>query len=143
MNEKVQAYLVYVKNNSQKHLLDIVKKIYTQKGLIIEEYKLGDRKYVVCYTDPYKVLPFDLLKRIYTEKIRTEELSKLSRKDFESKVDRKFKKGTKIEVISGPYKGMKGVVEKILPDSKIKVYLSVFGYPVPVELKSEDVIPLE
>lgn len=138
-----QAYLVHVNSHNRKHLLDIVKKIYSQKGLIIEEYELEGERYLVCYTHPGKVLPYDLFRKIRTDRIRASEISKLSRREFNTKTERKIEKGTRVEIVNGPYRGMKGVFDRELHNGKVRVYVSVFGQPVPVEVEIHDIIALE
>jgi len=53
----------------------------------------------------------------------------------------KFSVGDKIKVIDGPFTDFSGVVEEVNPlKSKIKVTVSIFGRPTPVEL---DVLQVE
>ena len=53
----------------------------------------------------------------------------------------KFSNGDKIKVIDGPFSDFTGTVEEINPlKSKVKVAVSIFGRPTPVEL---DVLQIE
>jgi len=53
----------------------------------------------------------------------------------------KFKAGDKVKVIDGPFSDFTGTVEETIPiKSKVKVTVSIFGRPTPVEL---DVLQIE
>jgi len=53
----------------------------------------------------------------------------------------KFNPGDKVKVIDGPFSDFSGTVEETLPlKSKVKVTVSIFGRPTPVEL---DVLQIE
>ena len=53
----------------------------------------------------------------------------------------KFNRGDKVKVIDGPFSDFAGTVEETIPlKSKVKVTVSIFGRPTPVEL---DVLQIE
>ncbi len=53
----------------------------------------------------------------------------------------KFNAGDKVKVIDGPFSDFTGTVEETIPiKSKVKVTVSIFGRPTPVEL---DVLQIE
>ena len=58
------------------------------------------------------------------------------REDFESPVVRtSFSVGESVVVIDGPFKGFNGVVKEVNQDkARIKIEVSIFGGPTPVEL---------
>ena len=46
-----------------------------------------------------------------------------------------FEKGDNVRVISGPFANMTGIVDEVKPEKqKLKVLVSIFGRPTPVEL---------
>lgn len=55
----------------------------------------------------------------------------------------KLKPGQIIEVISGPFIGLKGKLQKIKGKSKVAVELEQLGYSAMVEIQVEDIAPIE
>ena len=54
----------------------------------------------------------------------------------------KFSVGESVQVIDGPFSGFNGAVEEINPEKgKVKVLVSIFGRPTPVELDFVQVEP--
>jgi len=48
----------------------------------------------------------------------------------------KFEMGDKVQVIDGPFTNFTGVVDEVRADrGRVKVMISVFGRPTPVELE--------
>ncbi len=48
----------------------------------------------------------------------------------------KFEQGDKVQVIDGPFANFTGVVDEVRPDrGRVRVMISVFGRPTPVELE--------
>ena len=47
----------------------------------------------------------------------------------------RFEEGDKVKVIDGPFSNFQGVVEEVKPDKeKVRVRITIFGRPTPVEL---------
>jgi transcriptional antiterminator NusG len=68
----------------------------------------------------------DEIKRIFGE---------VERKEGIEIIETPFKKGDAIKVISGPFIDFKGFVESVNEDKqKVKVTVSIFGRPTPIEL---------
>ena len=68
----------------------------------------------------------DEIKRIFGE---------IERKDGREIIEVSFLKGDAVKIISGPFVDFNGVVEEINEDKqKVKVIVSIFGRPTPVEL---------
>jgi len=79
------------------------------------------------------------------ERLKTSEVERILGQIDASKTrevpEMKFKMGDKIKVIDGPFSDFTGAVEEINPlKSKVKVTVSIFGRPTPVEL---DVLQIE
>ena len=69
---------------------------------------------------------FDEIKRIFGE---------VERKVGIEAVDTPFKKGDAIKVVAGPFIDFTGFVESLNDDKqKVKVTVSIFGRPTPIEL---------
>lgn len=48
----------------------------------------------------------------------------------------KFEQGDKVQVVDGPFTNFTGVVDEVRPDrGRVRVMISVFGRPTPVELE--------
>ena len=48
----------------------------------------------------------------------------------------KFEQGDKVQVMDGPFTNFAGVVDEVKPDrGRVRVMISVFGRPTPVELE--------
>ena len=68
----------------------------------------------------------DEIKRIFGE---------VERKEGLEKVETPFKKGDAIKVVAGPFIDFTGFVENVNEDKqKVKVTVSIFGRPTPIEL---------
>jgi len=51
-------------------------------------------------------------------------------------VDTDLKKGAKVDIVDGPFKGMSGVVDVVdLPNNKLTVLIDLFGQETPVEVE--------
>ncbi len=47
----------------------------------------------------------------------------------------RFEEGDEVMVIDGPFSNFRGVVEEVKPDKeKVRVLITIFGRPTPVEL---------
>ena len=59
----------------------------------------------------------------------------MERKEGMEVVDTPFKKGDAIKVVAGPFIDFTGFVESLNEDKqKVKVTVSIFGRPTPIEL---------
>ena len=75
----------------------------------------------------------------FPAKLRDEEIKRVigevERKEGQEMVESIFKKNDHVKVISGPFVDFSGVVEEVNNDKKkIKVKVSIFGRPTPIEL---------
>ena len=73
-------------------------------------------------------VPFrdDEIKRIFGE---------VERKDGKETIEVSFLKGDSVKIINGPFIDFNGVIDEINQDKqKVKVIVSIFGRPTPVEL---------
>ena len=71
--------------------------------------------------------------------LRDEEIKRIfgeiERKDGQEVIQVSFMKGDSVKIINGPFVDLNGVVEEINEDKqKVKVIVSIFGRPTPVEL---------
>ena len=71
--------------------------------------------------------------------LRDEEIKRIfgeiERKDGQEVIQVSFMKGDSVKIISGPFVDFNGVVDEINQDKqKVKVIVSIFGRPTPVEL---------
>ncbi len=79
------------------------------------------------------------------ERLKQSEIERILRQIDASKSrevpEMKFNMGDKVKVIDGPFSDFTGTVEEVNPlKSKVKVTVSIFGRPTPVEL---DVLQIE
>lgn len=140
-------FAVLAKNPKDKTALELAKKLLTLKNFTVEEYTYNStQKLLLCYVDPSKYLPFELLKRIIVKKLSLSELEKI-KKGFLKRLSKplfSFKKGVKVRVVAGPYQEMAGVIKEVFEEEKkADVVIPVFGQPVVVRIKLEEMIPLE
>ena len=75
----------------------------------------------------------------FPAKLRDEEIKRVigevERKEGQEMVESIFKKNDHVKVVSGPFVDFNGVVEEVNNDKKkIKVKVSIFGRPTPIEL---------
>ncbi|MEM7818868.1 MAG: hypothetical protein QW403_01865 [Candidatus Aenigmatarchaeota archaeon] len=140
-------FAILAKNSKDKTALELTKKLLTLKSFTVEEYTYDStQKLLLCYVDPSKYLPFELLKRIIIKKLSLSELEKI-KKGFLNRLSKpffSFKKGVKVKVVAGPYQEMVGVIKEVFEEEKkADVVIPVFGQPVVVRIKLEEMIPLE
>jgi len=63
-------------------------------------------------------------------------LERVERGEEKPKTTIKFHKGDKVRVKEGPFENFEGEVEEVLPTSGcLKLMLTIFGRPTPVELE--------
>ena len=96
------------------------------------KYFIENSTSVMSFVGPKGVTPAPLrekeVKRIFGEVKRKEGL-------VDSSAEVPFKKDDHVKVISGPFIDFNGVVEEVNKDKqKVRVTISIFGRPTPVEL---------
>ena len=94
------------------------------------QYLIENTNGVLSFVGPKGEPPIPLrddeIKRIFGE---------IERKDGREIIEVSFLKGDAVKIISGPFVDFNGVVEEINKDKqKVKVIVSIFGRPTPVEL---------
>ena len=93
-------------------------------------YMIENTNGVISFVGPKKGEPVPLrdeeIKRIFGE---------IERKDGRETVEVSFLKGDSVKIINGPFIDFNGVIDEINQDKqKVKVIVSIFGRPTPVEL---------
>ena len=94
------------------------------------KYMIENTNGVLSFVGPKGGVPVPLrddeIKRIFGE---------VEDKDGREIIEVSFLKGDNVKIISGPFVDFNGVVEEINQDKqKVKVIVSIFGRPTPVEL---------
>ena len=94
------------------------------------QYLIENTNGVLSFVGPKGSAPVPLrdeeIKRIFGE---------IERKDGKEIIQVSFMKGDSVKIISGPFVDFNGVVDEINQDKqKVKVIVSIFGRPTPVEL---------
>ena len=125
--------VIELKNNKKK----IKEKLFFPGYILINmdlnkqtQYLIENTNGVLSFVGPKGEPPIPLrddeIKRIFGE---------IERKDGREIIEVSFLKGDAIKIISGPFVDFNGVVEEINEDKqKVKVIVSIFGRPTPVEL---------
>ena len=93
------------------------------------KYMIENTNGVLSFVGPKGITPIPLrddeIIRIFGE---------IERKDGREIVEISFLKGDAVKIIAGPFVDFNGVVEEINQDKqKVKVIVSIFGRPTPVE----------
>ena len=94
------------------------------------KYMIENTNGVISFVGPKVGDPIPLrdeeIKRIFGE---------IERKDGRETVEISFCKGDSVKIINGPFIDFNGVIDEINQDKqKVKVIVSIFGRPTPVEL---------
>ena len=125
--------VIELKNNKKK----IKEKLFFPGYILINmilnketQYMIEKTNGVLSFVGPKGKTPIPLrddeIKRIFGE---------IERKDGREIVEISFLKGDAVKIIAGPFVDFNGVVEEINQDKqKVKVIVSIFGRPTPVEL---------
>ena len=125
--------VIELKNNKKK----VKEKLFFPGYILINmelnkesQYLIENTNGVLSFVGPKKGNPVPLrddeIKRIFGE---------IERKDGREIIEVSFLKGDAVKIISGPFIDFNGVVEEINEDKqKVKVVVSIFGRPTPVEL---------
>ena len=125
--------VVEVRNNKKR----IKEKMFFPGYILIKMNLTANTKYIVentpgvlSFVGPKGKAPVPLrdkeIKRIFGE---------VERKEGIEILDIPFKKGDTIKVIAGPFIDFTGTVENVNEDKqKVKVMVSIFGRPTPIEL---------
>tara|TARA_B100001029_G_scaffold153454_1_gene137072 strand:+ start:553 stop:1086 length:534 start_codon:yes stop_codon:yes gene_type:complete len=104
----------------------LIKMSLTANTKYIVENAPGVLSFVGPKGEPPVPLREDEIKRIFGE---------VERKEGVEIVEAQFKKGDNVKVVSGPFIDFSGAVENINEDKqKVKVTVSIFGRPTPIEL---------
>lgn len=137
------AFLIYTNNPRKKKILELIKKIFSNKGLLLKEYNIQGQVYLASYLDPTEVLPTNILYDIKINRISGNDLKKLETMNIKSAIDEtKPKEGKKVKIINGPYKDYKGLVVKELKNDKYLIVISIFGMDIPVEIKKDEIVTI-
>ena len=125
--------VVVMKHNKKK----IKEKLFFPGYILINmelnsqtRYMIENTNGVISFVGPKKGEPVPLrdeeIKRIFGE---------IERKDGRETVEVSFLKGDSVKIINGPFIDFNGVIDEINQDKqKVKVIVSIFGRPTPVEL---------
>ena len=125
--------VIELKNNKKK----IKEKLFFPGYILINmelnkhsQYLIENTNGVLSFVGPKRGKPVPLredeIKRIFGE---------IERKDGREVIEITFLKGDAVKIIAGPFVDFNGVVEEINKDKqKVKVIVSIFGRPTPVEL---------
>ena len=125
--------VVKVKNNKKQ----VIERVFFPGYILIKMALTPQSKYVVentqgviSFVGPKGKSPIPLrekeVKRIFGE---------VERKEGREVLVTPFKKDDHVKIISGPFIDFSGVVEELNDDKqKVKVVISIFGRPTPVEL---------
>jgi transcriptional antiterminator NusG len=63
-------------------------------------------------------------------------LGEMERTQEKPKVKIEFQKGESVKIKEGPFESFEGIVDEVLPDKGlVKVVVTIFGRPTPVELE--------
>lgn len=137
-------YLIYT-SGKNKTYLEIVKKIYNKNKLNVQECEVANVRYILVNTHPAKVLPEDVLKRLIIQEVEYSKIIKFFTPKIDSIIEDKdiLKPNTEVIITQGPYKGFKGIIQKILKNRQVEVLVSVFGRPAIVTVSNKEVLPLK
>ena len=125
--------VIEVRNNKKR----IKEKMFFPGYILIKMNLTANTKYIVENTPG--VLSFVGPKGKEPVPLRTNEIKRIfgevERKEGVELIEVPFKKGDGIKVVSGPFIDFTGFVENINEDKqKVKVSISIFGRPTPIEL---------
>ncbi|MGC9100044.1 MAG: transcription termination/antitermination protein NusG [Caldisericum sp.] len=129
-----------------RKLAKVVTKYYERSNFLIRQVEIGDNIYLISYINPAEVLPYDLLGKIKVERINIDQMKKILKSQEKSKKQKilgEIGPGQKVVIINGPYKDMKGIINRVLPEGKCEVIVSVFGTPVPITVQQADLLTEE
>ena len=125
--------VIEMRNNKKK----IKEKLFFPGYILINmelnnqtKYMIENTNGVISFVGPKTGVPIPLrdeeIKRIFGE---------IERKDGRETIEVSFYKGDPIKIINGPFIDFNGVIDEINEDKqKVKVIVSIFGRPTPVEL---------
>tara|TARA_Y100000996_G_C22120046_1_gene477657 strand:+ start:40 stop:570 length:531 start_codon:yes stop_codon:yes gene_type:complete len=125
--------VIEMKNNKKK----IKEKLFFPGYILINmelnnqtKYMIENTNGVISFVGPKGGNPVPLrddeIKRIFGE---------IERKDGRETIEVTFLKGDSVKIINGPFIDFNGVIDEINQDKqKVKVIVSIFGRPTPVEL---------
>ncbi len=125
--------VVEVRNNKKR----VKEKMFFPGYILIKMNLTASTKYIVentpgvlSFVGPKGKAPIPLrdneIKRIFGE---------VERKEGVENIEVPFKKGDSIKVVAGPFIDFTGLVENVNEDKqKVKVMVSIFGRPTPIEL---------
>ena len=125
--------VIEMKNNKKK----VKEKLFFPGYILINmdlnketQYLIENINGVLSFVGPKGGVPIPLrdeeIKRIFGE---------IERKDGKEIIQVSFMKGDSVKIVSGPFVDFNGLVDEINQDKqKVKVIVSIFGRPTPVEL---------
>ena len=125
--------VIEMKNNKKK----IKEKLFFPGYILINmelnnqtKYMIENTNGVISFVGPKGGNPVPLrddeIKRIFGE---------IERKDGRETIEVSFLKGDSVKIVNGPFIDFNGVIDEINQDKqKVKVIVSIFGRPTPVEL---------
>ena len=125
--------VVEMRNNKKR----IKEKMFFPGYVLIKMNLNANTKYIVENTPG--VLSFVGPKGGNPVPLRDEEIKRIfgeiERKDGRETIEVSFYKGDSVKIINGPFIDFNGTIEEINQDKqKVKVIVSIFGRPTPVEL---------